>query len=277
MSSLSQLNDQADLQKLKSQLEIREQAVAQKELNQEKLQKELEVKIKVLDGKIASKADELIVLEEKALKQKLRLSEETKSSQQLIEKSHTKLAEVKSWVKKALDSLEEAKSLKSKAAGELKSIQDQIAERTKYLNDQEQEIASAISVWNGQLEDIKLDGEKALKNKENTLREVNDLDRRRSTLILDIEALSNKKSTLEATYEDTADKYKKSLDDMRDQLTAAKVEFREMMEKTEQRFNELEGKEKEIAIKNQALTRKSQELYDENRRIDSKRSTFGLQ
>jgi predicted nucleic acid-binding Zn-ribbon protein len=268
--------DRVDLKKRSKELDARETALKEKERLMEGVQKDFEVKLKVLSVQVESKNQELerigaeLVMEydnNEREKSRLRsdIDKQTKSLQQLNDAIGEK--------NKALKQI----NLKQESTiSRLDDIERKITERSKYLEDQEALIAQAIEEGNLRLHQLRFDAEQVENKKNEHLKDIITLQNDRGGLQDNISLLKGKLEKIERDFNERSIVLHDSLRSINEDIKEAKNNYQVIISEADKKLQFLETKEKELTVKSNLLDKKQEDIWAESRRLDSKKSIYGI-
>lgn len=254
----------------------REAAIDERETALDMGQSAIQLELRILEGKVAAKQDELVTLEAK-------LTKDTANRKEQLAKFDSRLQRAEIATEQAIQKKEATQDKLALVISQtdltreaLQKIERDVTGRQRYLKEQEDTIDKvlkdgnyAISSVNRELGEMEREKEKLVLEAYNKADEIKQLGNQ-------VLAEQQRLEELTRRYEAAKEDYRADLADIKNQLATATKEYDATLERTDQRLLELKTREAELAIRQDVVQKQAEQVQGEKRQLDSKKALYGL-
>ncbi len=282
---MSRMN-QSDPEGRLADLAQRERILAEKESILQNLQLEQQATQQLLN----SDKTELRNIGTKIVVAKEQLIQLDRDKQQVIQSNQEDLVKYKAKLATIDESIHAARAAKAKVETKIKELQpvapqlrhevteinEQIKERKTYLLEQEAVIDNLAKEGNKRLVDLNNGIERLKLEKEQILRDIYTLKEDRVAKEAAFVVLEHKLEFLQTKYDELAKNLRRSLTDLKAQITVTDNRYKQLLAQSEQLQTAWDIREREVSGREKALEQASKELQKRELRFKSNQAIYGL-
>jgi chromosome segregation ATPase len=235
-----------------------------------------EHKLKVLDGRVQAKQEELDALQRKVDAATVALESDITILDNKFAKAKERLADTETSIGTAAESLTVHNNGVNKAKTKLKEVEAEIKVRQNYRDDQERLIDDSINEGNQELNRINREIKAFDTEREELLTKIHQDKLSIGAAKETLEGLQSDSSRLKQRYDEAAASYRAELVDLKRNIEEKRIERDRIVAETDAKLLEIRSERAELEVTREVTQKQKDDVFAEKRRLESMKATYGL-
>lgn len=235
-----------------------------------------EHKLKVLEGRVEAKQEELDALQRKVDAATTKASEEISKLEKQAQTNRDLTSEARTGLQRVLDEVKQRGEEGAAAKVKLKEVEAEIKVRQNYRDDQERLIDDSINEGNQELNRINREIKAFDTEREELLTKIHQDKLSIGAAKETLEGLQSDSSRLKQRYDEAAASYRAELVDLKRNIEEKRIERDRIVAETDAKLLEIRSERAELEVTREVTQKQKDDVFAEKRRLESMKATYGL-